>query len=138
MSDERGLRKLHWALGALFCLVLPGASWLDGTGRLSYTMFADVHWVRVEVVAFDGSGRARAISPTLVANGVGGSAAVFFAGADRFHLAPVSRTPRRHLDDVARFTCTLVKDAVRIEVHLLERETEDGPIVDTTGAAKCE
>lgn len=129
-------QRSHLVLGAIFCVILPALSWIDGSGRLAYTMFADVHWYRLRIVASDDAGRAREISPTLLANAAGGSAAPFFAGADRFHLAPVSHMARLHLDDIARFACGLTR-AQRITVHLLEREDEHGPERDLSGSAVC-
>jgi hypothetical protein len=130
------LNRLHGILGAIVCIVMPAASWLDGSGRLSYTMFSDMHWYRIEVFAFDAEGHAREISPTQIANATSGTTAVFFAGADRFHFAPVSRMARTHLQAVAKLACTLVSEP-RVTVSLLERETEDGPISKTTAIATC-
>ncbi|MGZ3419416.1 MAG: hypothetical protein ACXWUG_04095 [Polyangiales bacterium] len=131
-----GLNKVHGILGAIVCIVMPASSWLDGSGRLSYTMFADMHWYRIEAFAFDAEGRSHEISPTQIANATSGTTAAFFAGADRFHFAPVSRTARTHLPAVAKLACTLVSEP-RVTVSLLERETVDGPITRTTAIATC-
>lgn len=130
------LSKLHGALGALVCIVMPAASWLDESGRLSYTMFADMHWYRVEAVAYDAEGHPRDISPTQIANATSGTSALFFAGEDRFRFAPVSRMARTHLPAVAKLVCTFVSEP-RVTVSLLERETFDGPITRTTSIATC-
>jgi hypothetical protein len=135
MSGAR-FNKIHGALGALVCIVMPAASWLDGSGRLSYTMFADMHWYRVEAFAYDAEGHAREISPTQIANATSGTSALFFAGADQFHFAPVSRMARAHLPAVAKLVCTLVSEP-RVTVSLLERETIDGPITRMTAIATC-
>jgi hypothetical protein len=136
MTASAGFTKLHGALGALVCIVMPAASWLDGSGRLSYTMFADMHWYRIEAFAYDAEGHPRELSPTQIAERTSGTSALFFAGADRFHFAPVSRMARTHLPAVAKLACTLVSEP-RVTVSLLERETEGGPITRTTAIATC-
>jgi hypothetical protein len=130
------LSKLHGALGALVCIVMPAASWLDGSGRLSYTMFADMHWYRIEAAAYDAEGHARDVPPSQLANATSGTTALFFAGADHFRHAQVPSTARAHLAAAAKLLCTTVSEP-RVTVALLERDTIDGPISRTTAIATC-
>jgi hypothetical protein len=130
-------RRLHWGLGALVCVILPGASWLDGSGRLAYSMFADVCWYRVDIVARDDRGAPFAISPTEIGRLASPGAALWLGGADQFHVSPRSRNGRAQLGAIARFACTVRGDAATITITLSERDRPDGAITTTVAEARC-
>lgn len=131
------MRRLHYVLGALVCVVLPGASWLDGSGRLAYSMFADVCWYRVEIVAHDQHGAPFAISPTEIGRVASPGAALWLGGADRFHPAVRSRSARAQLNALAEFACSVRRDAIDVTVTLSERDAPDAPTTTFTGRATC-
>jgi hypothetical protein len=128
--------RIHLILGLFACLALPGASYLDGTGRLAYRMFAETRLYALDIVARYPDGHTSAISPTVLGAAAGGSTAAFFGGLDHFRRGPVSIMPRAHLDDIARFACR-VTGAAEITLTWKERVTPDAPIVHTTARAIC-
>jgi len=119
------------------CLVLPGASWLDGSGRLAYSMFADVVWYKVDIVAHDDRGVAFAISPTEIGKAASPGAALWLGGAESFHVATRSRSARAQLGAIAQFSCTVRRDAARVTVTLSERDRPDGEVTTTIAEASC-
>lgn len=130
-------RRLHLVLGTLLCFVVPALSWVDGSGRLAYGMFADVVWYRIELVAQDARGVAFAISPTELALQVRGTGAALFAGADRFHLGVRSHTAHDRLEDIARFACEVRADAREVTVTLSERRRPEGAIETRSATRVC-
>ena len=80
------MRRIQLIVGVLVCIVLPGASYLDGTGRLAYTMFAEISEHRVEISIATAHG-AFVLPPTRLARRAG----VFLAGSERFVPGPVHR-----------------------------------------------
>jgi hypothetical protein len=130
------IARLHVAIGLLVCVVLPGASYIDGSGRLAYGMFSETRQYALDVIAFGRDGSARAVSPTELAIAAGGTAATFLAGLDRFRRAPVILTPRQHLGDIGALACR-VSGAAEVSVTLRERAKDDAPITATTERTRC-
>jgi hypothetical protein len=131
-----GTARFHLALGVLVCVVLPGASYVDGSGRLAYGMFRATHEYALDVVAVLPDGQTRAVSPTELAVAAGGSAGLFFAGLDHFRRSAVTDMPRRHLDDIARLACR-VAAAREVTVTLKERDDPASPITGVTKRIAC-
>jgi hypothetical protein len=120
----------HFQRGiAAFVVLLPVL-----TGA-RFTMYASSVEFRLEIVARDPSGGARAISPTALAARVGPSAAPFFAGSDHFRRTYGEVPLRHHLGDVARLACAEDGQAAEIEVVLFERRR--GEVRETRERRPC-
>ena len=130
------MTRVHTVAALLAALVLPGGSWLDGSGWLAWTMYSKSETYRVRVVARDTAGRRRQIAPTEL--GVHGSRdlAIYLSGSERWRHAPAGNALRRHLPDLARLGCTL-GGAASIEVTLEHRRTLDAPVETHVARAEC-
>lgn len=129
------MTRLHAAAGALVCVILPAASYIDGSGRLAYTMFAEAGEYRVEIHVAHQDGSATEIPATFLAARAKGTAGVFLAGAERFKTGAVHRTPRGQLDALAAFACT--PDATSVTITLVERARPDAPETRWSGEHAC-
>lgn len=125
-------RKVHFAVGALVCVVVPAASYADGSGRLAYTMFAEVAEYRVEITADD-----RPIGATFLAARTGGTAGIFLAGAEHWKGGARHRTPRGQLDALAAFACTTPEAAGAHQVTVTLVERAEGHETRWQGDATC-
>lgn len=120
------MRRLHAAVGAVVCV--PGASYLDGSGRLAYTMFAEVDEYRVEISLTTTRNEVTNVSPTSLAPYAGSSAGAFLGGAERFKPGPVHRTPRQILGPIATLACAHAPvPASRARVVLVKRDHARSP-----------
>lgn len=126
---------LHVTLAVVVCVALPGLSWLDGSGRLAYTMFSELEETRVDIVGVDAAGRETRVAPTWVASLTKGGGGIFLAGAERFRAGPRAREPRRHLDAIARRVCAL-GDHARVTVTLWTRTPRQAETA-TTASVTC-
>src|SRR5688572_2018976 len=79
----------HVIIGVLVCLLIPGWSWLDGSGWLAWTMFAHSATYRLRVTGLDSRGPARVIAPTQLSARADRKLGTFLAGADSWRHAPV-------------------------------------------------
>jgi hypothetical protein len=86
-----------------------------------FNMYAASVEFRLEIVAHDASGAARAIGPGTLAKSVTPSAAPFFAGSDHFRRTYGELPLRHQLHQVARLACTADGRAAEIDVTLFER-----------------
>jgi hypothetical protein len=126
----RRAKWLHAVMGVFVCLLWPGASYLDGSGRLAYTMFAEVDEYKIEITISTSDGNEVAMPPTSLAPFAGSSAAVFLAGAERFKPGPVHRTPREMLGPIAGLACAhpnTAVSAIRARVVLVQRNDARSP-----------
>jgi hypothetical protein len=128
--------KAHVVLGILVCAVVPGVSYLDGSGRLAYRMFAEVRDYRLEVRANDGHGGSRLVPSGELARATGGSTSQFFGGIDHFRRGTVALMPRALLGDIAALACS-VTGAATVDVRWEERKDRDAPITETTTHRAC-
>jgi hypothetical protein len=126
----------HTALGVLLALVLPAASWLDGSGRFAWTMFSKSASYRLEIDVVDAGGARRAVEPGALAARAGPSARPFLSGARYFRHAPVASTFRHHLAEVGSLACA-EPGAVSVEISLFERPTLDADVRETHAAITC-
>ena len=124
---------VHLVIGVVALVVLPAASWLDGSGQLAWTMFSRTGQYRL-VIHADGL----PVNPTEIAAAAQpGATARALAGADHFRHHDVMRaTLRRHLDDVARLACR-VRDADVVVARLEERVHVDAPLRVSTVEVRC-
>jgi hypothetical protein len=120
----------------LIAVVLPAASWLNGTGTFAWTMFSKSASYRLQVDVIDAAGARRAVDPGALAPRAGPSAAVYFRGAHHFRHAPVGSTFRRHLAEVGALACA-EPGAVSVEISLFERRTLDAEVRETAARVTC-
>ena len=129
--------RFHLFLVVLVCLLLPGWSWLDGSGWLAWTMFAHSSTYRVRVVGASTRGEPRFVAPTELAARASADLGTFLAGAESWRHAPVGPTLRSHLSEVAALGCGIAPDLRSIDITLEERRTLDAPILRTEARATC-
>lgn len=130
---SRSTYRVHVAVGILVVLLLPLASWLDGSGQLAWTMFSRTGRYRLELIS-DG----KPLNPTEVAAfAAPGPTSSALAGADHFRHHDVARaTLRRHLTDIASLACKL-RPGTTITARLHERVRTDAPIRTTEVMMPC-
>ncbi len=142
-----GVSRAHVVVAAIVALGIPGASFVDGSGRLAYTMFADVAEVRVRIVATREDGTTRDLAPTKLAREAHGTIGLFFAGTETFRFGPRARTARAVLGDVAAFACAryaailpigVAEPSPReVEVVLIERDRDGAPETEYRARRAC-
>ncbi|MBK6694763.1 MAG: hypothetical protein IPG50_21515 [Myxococcales bacterium] len=115
------IARLHGIVLFFVAFAIPAASYLDGSGRLAYSMFADIAESRIEIRGEDAAERAFPIAATKVATALTGAARTAMVGADHFHTGPVHRMMRMHLDDLAGAACLVEPTARFVTVRLVER-----------------
>ncbi len=129
------MRPAHALLAALVCVVLPAASWLDGTGSLAWTMFSGSRSYRLEIVAVAADGSRHALAPTALARYAGTEERPLFAAADTWRMMSY-RGIRLRLAEVAALACKL-GPAEEVEVTLFTRASLDAPEVTRVERARC-
>jgi hypothetical protein len=130
------VRPAHAALAALVCVIVPAASWLDGTGFLAWTMFSGSRSYRLELAAISSDGSRRALAPTGLVRYVGIEEAPFFAAADTWRTMPC-RGLRLRLAEVGALACRL-EPAAEVEITLVTRRTLDSPPESRVERARCD
>lgn len=131
------LTRTHGIVAALVCVVIPGLSWLDGSGWLAWNMFSKSATYRLRILAHEQSGESRAVAPTALAVHADPIVGRWLAGSESFRHAPVGSTIRRELADIAVLGCRVAEDAERIDVWLEERDTLDAPVRTSHAEATC-
>ena len=131
------MTRLHVAIALLFGLVLPGYSWLDGSGWLAWTMFATSATYRIAVRVTDGAGTTRVVNPTELARFAQGDAATYLSGADHFRHAPVAPSLRRNLSGIAMLACRTVPSSAAAWIRLETRATLDSPVEASETVVTC-
>ncbi|HEX5059626.1 MAG TPA: hypothetical protein VFV99_09720 [Kofleriaceae bacterium] len=127
------LTRTHLVATIIVCVVLPLASWLDGSGQLAWTMFSRTGQFRLVIVA-DGT----QMNPTeIAAAAMPGPTAIALAGSDQLKHHDVMRaTARRHLDDIADLACRL-RPGAQLTVRLEERVRRSEPIRTSEVTRRC-
>jgi dienelactone hydrolase len=109
---------LRLAVGFVVCLLLPAASWAEGSAMLAWTMYSRTGELRVDLVAYDATGRAHLRNPAVLADGVSPDVASLLAGSDHWRPASSVAAIRDHLDDLALHACReLGAASVAITLH---------------------
>ena len=130
---SRSTYRAHLAVGVVVVLLIPLASWLDGSGQLAWTMFSRTGEYRLELTA-----NGKPVNPTEVAAfAAPGPTSSALAGADHFRHHDVARaTLRRHLSDVAHLACKL-RPGTTINARLYERMRTDATTETTEVTVQC-
>jgi hypothetical protein len=119
----------------LAVVLLPALAYTAG-GEAGFTMYAASVEFRLEIVARDPDGSARALGPTSLASRVPASAAPFFAGSDHFRRTYGELPLRHRLHEVGRLACLADEGrATAIEVTLVERRR--GGVTETRERVPC-
>jgi hypothetical protein len=128
--------QLHALAAFVFCLALPGVSWLQGTGWLAWTMFSGSATYRVSSLVWDGTGEARPVAATELAAHARGDAAVFLSGSERWRRAPHGPTLARHAPDLTTLACSAT-GAARARVTVEFRMNLDDPVRTVRAERAC-
>jgi hypothetical protein len=137
MLAERVMPKIHAVAAGLACVVVPGASWIDGSGSLAWTMYSKSETYRMRVVARQTDGSIRRLSPTELAVRSRGSLGTYLAGAETWRHAPVGSALARNLGGLAELACSAAPDAVSVELTLERHETVDAPVQTNRVWKRC-
>jgi hypothetical protein len=125
------------ALAALFAVVIPAASWVQGSGALAYRMYARSASYRLRVTAWDAEGRPDLVAPTALAARARGAARLYLAGADRWRTFPRGPLLGEHLADLAQLACATARAPTRVVVELDLRSRLDGPVETRARSEAC-
>jgi hypothetical protein len=129
------VRAAHAVAAAIACVALPGASWIDGTGSLAWTMYSGSSSYRLEIVAIGAGGERRALAPTELVRHVGLEERPCFAAADTWRMIPC-RGLRLRLAEVGALACRL-RSAEEVEITLFTRRTLDAPPESRSARVRC-
>jgi len=114
------VRALRAWIGAIACVLLPAASWLDGSGTFAWAMYSRAGEFCIDLVAFDADGTPHRRNPTLLAGHAGFGAAPLLAGSDHWRQGPSMAILRHHMGALAEYACSET-GAASVEVTLHER-----------------
>src|SRR6478672_6632111 len=112
------MTRVHRALAVLVGIVLPGYSWLDGSGWLAWTIFSKSATYRVHLSVADETGGATLINPSALARFAGEQVALYLSGAEHFRQGPMVNAFAANLDGWAKLACRTVPGAARATVTL--------------------
>jgi hypothetical protein len=127
--------RLHALVAFVVCALVPGLSWLDGTGSLAWTMFASTASFRLQIETTT-AGRRAPFNPTALALHAVPSAALVLAGSDHVRHAASARLLLPSLPELARLTCR-VSAAERVAVTLEWRPREGAALKRAIEDASC-
>ena len=131
------MSRLHAAVALLLGLILPGYSWLDGSGWLAWTMFSRSATYRVRIRVTDTAGNAHAVNPTELARFAYGDTASYLTGTERFRHAPVGDALRRNQVSLALLGCRTVPNARTSWLALETRASLDAQVVASEVEVAC-
>ena len=131
------MTRAHGALAVLVGLVLPGYSWLDGSGWLAWTMFSKSETYRIRLTTTDGAGKSRLVNPTAIAGFAGEHAAPYLSGAEHFRQAPISNAVAANLGGLGKLACRVTPGAVRASATLDSRRNLDAPVRTMSVEVSC-
>jgi hypothetical protein len=131
------MTRVHRALAVLVGIVLPGYSWLDGSGWLAWTMFSKSETYRLHLSVVDGAGRATFINPSALARLTGEQVALYLSGAEHFRQGPMVNAFAANLDGLAKLACRTVPGAARASVTLDSRGNLDAPVLSRFAEVSC-
>lgn len=117
------------------CVLVPAASWLDGTGFLAWTMYSGSASYRLEMVAVSADGARRPLAPTELARHVGRDEAPYLSAADTWRMMS-SRGLRLRLEEVGALACKL-RPAHHVEITLFTRRSLDADPEARVARVQC-
>src|SRR5260221_9592571 len=85
--------RLHVGLALLTALIVPAASWMDGSGWLAWTMYSRSGSYRLTVHRRKPDGDRIPIAPTAMAQRASGTIRIALGGADHWRISTVWPTP---------------------------------------------
>jgi hypothetical protein len=129
--------KLHAAAAIVLGLVVPAASWGQGTGWLAWTMYSGSATYRLTATAWTAAHGQNRISPTEIAAYASGNLSLFLAGAERWRRAPVGGTLAAQLPRIAKIACW-APGARRVSLTLEYRANLDSETRVATIDRPCE
>ena len=131
------MTRVHGALAVLVGLVLPGYSWLDGSGWLAWTMFSRSETYRLRVTVTDHAGQSRLVNPTALTRFAGEQVALYLSGAEHFRQAPIGNAFAANLEGLGRLACRASTGAARANVAFDSRANLDAPVRTTSAEVSC-
>jgi hypothetical protein len=131
------MTRVHWVLAILSGLVLPGYSWLDGSGWLAWTMFSKSETYRLRVTVTDAFGTSKLVNPTALARFAGEQVALYLSGSEHYRQAPVGNAFAANLGSLAKLACREAPSAVRSRITLDSRKNLDVAAQTTTTEVAC-
>jgi hypothetical protein len=131
------MTRSHQVVAALACVLLPGASWLDGHGSFAWTMYSASSSYRLELTEVAPDATRRAIAPLELVRFVGRDEAPLFVGADQYRMV-ASRGLRLRLAEVAALGCRLASPPSTVEATLWTRRSLDAEPVARVERVRCE
>jgi hypothetical protein len=129
--------RLHFALALVTALILPGASWLDGTGWLAWTMYSRSGSFRLTVYGRERGTDSRVpIAPTAMSLRASGMIRIALAGADHWRFSPYGPSLRAYLASLGQLACEEA-DVAKVDLLLEEKATLDASILRTRASVQC-
>jgi hypothetical protein len=130
------MTRVHAALAALVCVVIPASSWRNGSGSLAWTMFSGSRSYRLELVGIDASGGRRPLAPTALARFVGVEEAPYLAASDTWRMMPY-RGIHLRLAEVAKLACRLTPAPDEVQITLFSKRTLDADPETRVERVRC-
>jgi hypothetical protein len=127
--------RTHAIVGALVCVVLPVATWLERSVGPAWSMYTSSASYRLHIVAIDESGARRTLAPTSLCPKLTPAAGAPIAGSDHWRHGELPRL-RASLPAFARLACDL-GHATSLTVTLEERTRPDDAIHTTVATVTC-
>jgi hypothetical protein len=129
--------RLHVLLALLTGLILPAASWIDGSGWLAWTMYSRSGSYRLMVYGRrTGSNERVFVAPTEMALHASGTVRTALAGADHWRFSPFGLTLRTYLASIGQLACETA-DFSRVDLVLEEQPALDASVVRTRALVNC-
>jgi len=136
-NSRKPVTRLHATVALLLGLVLPGYSWLGGSGWLAWTMFARSATYRIRLRVTDTTGDTHVVNPTELARFAFGDTASYLTGAEHFRHAPVGDALRQNQASLALLGCRTVRNARTSWLSLETRANLDSRVVESRVEVAC-
>ena len=107
-------------VGAVACVVLPAASWVEGSRTFAWSMYSRAGEYRFDLTTVDAQGRVHQRNPTALAADAAPTEASLLAGSEHWRQGPSVASFRAHIGDLAAYACRELH-AESVEITLRER-----------------
>jgi hypothetical protein len=132
------LTRTQLVAAMLLGVVVPAASWLDGSGgALAWTMFSKSETYRLQVNVTDGAGEGHIINPTELGKLASVDLATFLSGSESWRHGPVGAGLEHSLGGLAELACRLPGGSRAVRVRLETRRDLDAPVRVLDVARRC-